>query len=442
MTDKIWGGSFKKPRISRAGWSLLGITLLVSLPLLSNYCTGGKELAFHLNRVESMKNMLREGTFTLREGSVFLLIPAGLGMLGMSVQTAYKSFLFLINLATACLGYFCFARIFRDKTLGILGSMLYTWAPYRLDLLYCRAAFGEIAALAFFPLVLCGICEIYREETESKQYRTIWIIPALGYTCMVQANILCFLLAAGFTLLVCILYFRRTFEKKRFLALCRTVLAFGLVNSVYLISVLGSLMNEEGNLWRNVGFIQEKGLYAVHYLMIFFSFGLSGDFAGNGIRGTEPLGVGFAVTLCILTYLWMLLTGRGEKSKRDALWNMGKIMAVIGGGIAVMSMNSFPWDYLRTRGNVFLRFETLLQSPAKLVAVVIPAFIFVACLSVRQMRENSPELWKYYLAAVMITAFVTTQFLVGDIIGSSARLDIVTAGDIPEITATGSEYLP
>ncbi len=429
-------------RISREAWCILGIVLLVSLPLLTNYCTGGKELAFHLKRIENLKSLLRSGNFAVREGSPFLMIPAGLGMLGMSVQTAYKSYLFLINVITAWIGYLCFGRMFQDKTAGILGSMLYTWAPCRFDLLYCRAALGEIAAFSFFPVVLYGIYRIYMEDTAAKQYKYVWVLPALGFTCIVQANILYFLLAAGFTLLVCILRPKETADKHRFFALCKMVLGFVVVNSGYLFPVLRSLMHEQESLWRNVGFIQEKGLCLAHYLWIFFRYGQAEAFSESGMVGTEPLGVGFAVTVCVITLLWLLFTGRRGDRKRDSLWNFGWTLAVTGMMLMLMSLNCFPWDFLRTAREVFLRFITLLQSPAKLMVLVILVFVFLSCLTIGTIKKNFPDMWRYYVAAVIVTAFVTTQFLVGDIVSSNGRLDIITAEDIPEAAAEGSEYLP
>ncbi len=442
MKIKAWSEGFRKRRICWPAWCILGIVLLASLPLFMNYCTGGRELAFHLRRIENMKDMLRSGSFAVREGTGFLMDPAVFRMFGMSVQNAYKCFLFLSNVLTAWIGYICFGRMFRDKAVGVLGSMLYAWAPYRFDLLYCRAAFGEIAAYSFFPLVLCGIYRIYTEETDTKQFQYVWVLPAVGFTGIVQSNILSFLMAAGFTLSVCMICMKRTFNKYRFLALCKMVLSFAVVNMIYLLPVLKSLANEEGNLWRDVGFIQKKGIYALNYLRIFFRYGQADIYEKNSMVGSEPVGVGFAVTICIIVYLWLLLVDRKRKEGNDELWKMGKIFAVLGGAFIWFSLNHFPWDYLRTVGNLFLRFITLLQSPVKFVVLVVLITVFLSCLTVRRIRAGYPTVWKYYLTAVIAAAVLTTQFLVGSIISSNGRLDIVTAADIPETVSDSSEYLP
>lgn len=425
------------------GWSIIGIILLASLPLLTNYCLYGTELYYQLNRIEVLKDSLQQGHLALREGSLFLLLPAVLRMFGMSVQTSYKTLLMLTNVATVVLAYYSFHRIFKDKVIGILGSIFYAWAPYHFSILYCSASLGESIAYAFLPLVLVGLYEIYTTETGEKIGNRTWITLAIAYTGMVQANVLSFLVAAGFTVLVCILRIKKTFKVQTLLALVKTVLAFGIVNSWYLLILAKGIAAGTGSTKFYIGgMIQEKGVYLAHYFLTFFYGGHGESFKDNGMQGTAPLGIGFVLTVCMLVYLWMLFVGKYKGDKKEATWGFTGTLTVAGAIVMVLSTNSFPWDFLRVYNGLFAFLTNLLQSPAKLIPLVIVCFAFVSCVVVVRLKENLSAYYGYILAIVIGIALVTSQFLVGDILSSNERLDIVATEDIPAVENIGSEYLP
>lgn len=432
-----------KRGMSYVGWSLLGIILLASLPLLTNYCLYGNELYYQLNRIESLRNALQGGQLGIREGSLFLMIPAVLRMLGVSVQNAYKMLLMLTNIATAGIAYYSFHKIFKDKVMGILGSIFCSWAPYRFSIMYCSASLGESIAFAFFPLILFGLYEIYTCEVGEKIQNRTWITLSIGYTGIIQANVLSFLLAAGFTVLVCVVRLKKTFKVQTLLALLKTVIAFGVVNSWYLLILAKGIVAGTGSEKFYIGsFIQEKGVYLAHYFLTFFYGGQVESFKEHGMQNTAPLGIGFVLTVCMLVYLWMHFVGKYKGDKTESTWSFAGTMTIVGVVAMLMSTNSFPWDYLRVFNGLFAFATNLLQSPAKFMTIVIICFAFVACVVVSRLKANLASYYGYILAIVIGIALVTSQFLVGDIIRSNTRLDIVEAENIPAVETLGSEYLP
>ncbi len=91
-------------------------------------------------------------------GDAFLYFPAILHLCGLSVTASYKVFVLLVNVFTA---YYAFSRIFANKSIGVIASLLWTLSLYRLECIYLRAAVGEYSALSFLPLVALGIVYIF-----------------------------------------------------------------------------------------------------------------------------------------------------------------------------------------------------------------------------------------------------------------------------------------
>ncbi|MBR6325665.1 MAG: hypothetical protein IKR61_02580 [Lachnospiraceae bacterium] len=162
---------------------LAGIFLLSALPaLLSRQVIPGHDIMFHMIRLESLAQQLKNGVFPVRmdalwmEGygypvpvlynDLFLYLPALMRIAGLSLKTAYKTYLLLVNLATVLLSWRCFTQIFRDRAIGGLLCLLYCMSTYRLLDLHTRAAVGEYSAFAFYPVLALAIWEIFDRERE------------------------------------------------------------------------------------------------------------------------------------------------------------------------------------------------------------------------------------------------------------------------------------
>lgn len=287
--------------------ALGGVALAVSVPLMTNYCIDGVNVSFYLRRLQK-----------ICPEDIFLLLPSLLVRAGAPVEFVYKLLLFGLNVATAGISYLCFYGIFRDRLTGVMGSMLYTWAPYRLNDLYCRADLGEAIALCFLPILFYGLYQICREETDSREYRRLWIVLALGYTLIVQAYLLSFLVAVGFTILYGILTWKRIFRRPALIVLLKTAAAF-LVCNLWLFLILFLRLRE--GTFSMAAFrgemIQSGGVFPSVFLQLFFLNGSSFRTAGVGTENMQPMGVGFAVTAGVLIFLWLVFVGRYRDRMED-----------------------------------------------------------------------------------------------------------------------------
>lgn len=228
----------------------------------------------------------------------FLLIPAVLRLIGFPIAAACGGYAFLVNLATALIAYFCFLGIFRDGMAGMLGSMLYTLAPYRVYNIYNRGAVGEYTAMIFLPLLCYGFYLIFTEDTEKKEYCYYWLLPVLGFSGIIQSHVLSCEISGAFTILLCLLCIRKVFRKRTFVELVKVVVGTVLANIWFLLPMLDMMLADQYRYSNNSGsYIQDRGILGSQIFFTLQNAGSNSRFQELGMQDTEPIYVGIAVLL-------------------------------------------------------------------------------------------------------------------------------------------------
>lgn len=192
-----------------------GITLLVSLPLLSHHIFMGHDILFHLARIEGIAASLAGGQFPVRlQGfqlagygypagyfypDLLLYLPALLRLAGLPLGLAYNLLCLSLNIITALLSAIAFTRISGSRRTGCIAASVYLLTLYRLVDLYSRAALGEAAALAFLPLALISLHLLLRRPRETRRHTVGLIIGATG---VLMSHILTSLLLTGAGILI------------------------------------------------------------------------------------------------------------------------------------------------------------------------------------------------------------------------------------------------
>ena len=192
-----------------------GITLLVSLPLLSHHIFMGHDILFHLARIEGIAASLAGGQFPVRlQGfqlagygypagyfypDLLLYLPALLRLAGLPLGLAYNLLCLSLNIITALLSAIAFTRISGSRCTGCLAASVYLLTLYRLVDLYSRAALGEATALAFLPLALISLHLLLRRPRETRRHTVGLIIGATG---VLMSHILTSLLLTGAGILI------------------------------------------------------------------------------------------------------------------------------------------------------------------------------------------------------------------------------------------------
>ncbi|MCD7862228.1 MAG: hypothetical protein LUG61_01630 [Lachnospiraceae bacterium] len=459
-----------------------GVAVLLSVPLFVNYCLEGEELYFHLLRIEGLKDGLLSGQFPVRiqpnwlegrgypvslfEGDVFLLIPALLRMAGLSVQTAYHIFLFLINLATVGIGYVCFRGLFCGRSdglgreneakassltkalpdgwvQGMIAAMLYACSPYRIYVMYGKADLGELLAMTFLPMVFCGMLRVLTVEDEEKSYRSAWLMPAVGLCAMFFSHITSLELAVFLCVLLCLAMGKAAFAKERLLTYLKILLATAVGCAWMLIPLLDAFLQKPYIRYVGSKAIQSKGALLLDYFILFAQAGTETDKSVSGMRNAVPTGAGFAVMVLLIGYFWILFTGRyREERQNSALWRMALRVTIVGAILMWMSTVSFPWDLIRK--NRLIQILTAgLNSPMELVPFVSVCLIFTGVVVVSQVqRSEKREVSLWVLTGVVVLAVAATQYLTNDYLKTRLPVYIYESSDLDTNEILGGAYLP
>lgn len=421
--------------IQKDVWWLLLITGVVSVPLLTDYCLGGSNLGATLSQINVACESLGKA-FPIRLGplgsmdygysgasfqaNVFYLFPALLHLLGMELGSAYKWALLLLNLATALLADVCFRKISGRREIGLIGSMLYTWCPYRCSEMYLTGDLGELAAWTFLPLIALGIWLLYRKDGENKDGGQAWVALTWGFSLVAVSSTVVLSVAAVMTAVFLLVMGRETLRKERILALGKTAAVTVLVNAWFLAPMLMRMRDASNVAPMLVRSFREKGIFLVQYLTIFSWGGDGTDFAVNGIESAQAIGPGIAVTALMIFCLWAMFTGLYSAAADSVSAQQRHILKKAmwtGAILMLLSSNLFPWDLMQDRNMLCSVILALLYTPAKLGIGAGLCLVLAACLFLAILAGNLKEkAYKILLLAVVSVSFGTTQFFLGNLL--------------------------
>mgnify|MGYP006968286968 CR=1 FL=1 len=236
---------------------IVAISVFVSVHIFDGFLFNTQDLAFHLLRIEGLKEGLRSRQIPVKMqpnwlegygypvsvyyGDLFLYIPAILRIIGFPLQFSYGVFIFMINLATSGIAFWCCFKISRDRAVSVVSMCLYVLNPYRLTDIYERNAIGETLALTFLPLVIYGMFNVFASDCFEKSYKKSWIPLVIGFTGIIESHILTCVICSIFVIMDCIMHWKKIFEKARFIVLAKTVIFTSLLNAGFIFPCITSM---------------------------------------------------------------------------------------------------------------------------------------------------------------------------------------------------------
>ena len=396
---------------------LAGIALLASLPLFSNYLYFGHDLDYHLQRITAMAAELSYGQFPVRLTTdslngygyanplcyceLFLTLPALLYNAWLPLRTCYQVYIFAVTLATAAIAYYSFGTITASRKLGLLGAGLYTLSCYRMVCIYVRAAVGEYTAIAFLPLILAGLYNIY--TTEKPRFAQ-WAPMAFGMAALVQCHLLSCELIALLLVVFCLLRLRETLRPARLLAWLKAALLALALSAWYFFPFL--ISTREINLMVNgplIGKIQGQGTYLVQ-LFSPFGCGYGGTADGTSSDMTLTLGLPLAAGFVLVIYC---LLRRERWRQQETLHRMqtafGFAMLTL-----VLSLRVFPWDGVQNwLGRAAGKMAGMFQYPWRFLSLATVLLCLAVLLAVQLLQEKNVRLAKGAAAALAACALLT-----------------------------------
>ena len=431
---------------------LAGIALLASLPLFSNYLYFGHDLDYHLQRITAMAAELSYGQFPVRLTTdslngygyanplcyceLFLTLPALLYNAWLPLRTCYQVYIFAVTLATAAIAYYSFGTITASRKLGLLGAGLYTLSCYRMVCIYVRAAVGEYTAIAFLPLILAGLYNIY--TTEKPRFAQ-WAPMAFGMAALVQCHLLSCELIALLLVVFCLLRLRETLSPARLLAWLKAALLALALSAWYFFPFL--ISTREINLMVNgplIGKIQGQGTYLVQLFSPFgCGYGGTADGTSNDMTLTFglPLAVGFMLVIyCLLRReRW-----RQQETLRRMQTAFGFAMLTL-----VLSLRVFPWDGVQNwLGRAAGKMAGMFQYPWRFLSLATVLLCLAVLLAVQLLQEKNVRLAKGAAAALAACALLTVGVVQTQITtGMSEQAYNVFLNRQPNATTGVGEYL-
>lgn len=440
------------------------ITVFASLPLMTDYIISSGDVGYHLMRIEGLKDGIVSGQFPVRiapkwlqgygyADAVFygqtLLLPAALfRMTGFTVTTSYRLFILCINLATAWLAYYCFRRIFGHPYVGLLCSMLYTLSIYRLYKLYMRGSLGEALGLMFLPLIAYGFWRVFTEDHRAKAYRFCFIPLTVGFAGIIQTHMLTCELVGGFTVLLCIVLWRRVFRRETFWALAKTVICSVLIAAWFIVPFLDYMLT--GDFMIQHAYertIQERGLYLAHLFSVYPFAGSNVFPAEEGMVHAMPVGIGFALLVCLLLWCYLLVLGRKTVQDRGGLQKRYQTLGNIGLGFAalamLMSLSAFPWNSIQFLHRITATLVSSLQFPERTLMIAGIGAVLVAGVLARWTLGQENKGWRIAFFGVMAALTVLTSLLLlDDFTHNGSFVRIYNAEGMGSGYIAGQEYLP
>ena len=431
---------------------LAGIALLASLPLFSNYLYFGHDLDYHLQRITAMAAELSYGQFPVRLTTdslngygyanplcyceLFLTLPALLYNAWLPLRTCYQVYIFAVTLATAAIAYYSFGTITASRKLGLLGAGLYTLSCYRMVCIYVRAAVGEYTAIAFLPLILAGLYNIY--TTEKPRFAQ-WAPMAFGMAALVQCHLLSCELIALLLVVFCLLRLRETLRPARLLAWLKAALLALALSAWYFFPFL--ISTREINLMVNgplIGKIQGQGTYLVQ-LFSPFGCGYGGTADGTSNDMTLTLGLPLAAGFMLVIYC---LLRRERWQQQETLHRMqtafGFAMLTL-----VLSLRVFPWDGVQNwLGRAAGKMAGMFQYPWRFLSLATVLLCLAVLLAVQLLQEKNVRLAKGAAAALAACALLTVGVVQTQITtGMSEQAYNVFLNRQPNATTGVGEYL-
>lgn len=232
--------------------ALAGITALISLPLWIFGIHNGDDLQVQFLRIEAILQALRSGQFPARissitlfglgypfsiyENDLFLYFPALLRLTGFSVISAYKIYVSAVNLGTVLISYYSFKHIFKNRSIGLLLTLLYASSPFRMMSVYFRAAVGEYTGQTFLPLLALAVYRICFEKNGSfrKGFCNAFLMTA-AMSGIIGSDLPSAITAGLMALLLCLICGRKSTLRITFLTFFCAVGLTLLVNLYFLV---------------------------------------------------------------------------------------------------------------------------------------------------------------------------------------------------------------
>lgn len=432
---------------------LIMIALLASVPSFMDGLGVGHDLPFHLARIDGIAQGLKSGQFPVRMnglfndgygypvdifyGDVLLYIPAILRLIGFTVVSAYKIYVFVINLLTALSCYYCGKEIFNHKKIGLVVSASYTLASYRMLDIWTRGAVGEYTSMIFLPVIALALWKIYVDDIKSNEYKRNALLLAGGMLGLLYTHILSIEMATFVIVGIAMVLLKKTLRKETFCVLLGAVVIFVLVGLAFLVPFVDYYLNTDTMVKassENMHYIQDRGAYISDYFSTFKNV-----LGGSSTDSAQRMQLSPGLVLISALVIAIFLIAINKATRKIKIFTVGSCLLLL------LASNLFPWNQLAASSRLGNMFGTI-QFPWRYIGI---ALVFLALLlgAVIQygieMQLYNEKLLYATAAGVFVTFTIFLSMYSNGIVQcrtiDTAELAQYTGGSIS--ATNGEEYL-
>lgn len=375
-------------------FALLFLIMLFFYPLHE-----GHDIQSHYGRLNALYQAIKDGVFpvyfdqSMVNGYGFatryfygdlVLLPFALLIPYIGIISAYKVMMIFYSLLCGLLTFVSTDKVFKNKYIAFISTILFTFSYYRLYDVYNRAAVGETICLTFFPLILWGAYEIIKGD-----YRK-WYIIAIGFTMMIFAHVNTPAIVA-FTLIIFLLFNYKAFvkEPKRLYYL---ILAGGVTiifTAYFIFPLFEQLLSNEfyfntdngKRLTSNVIFGEP-----VKYI-------IRGLFSGPTYVVPEIAGIGIVITMIICSRIFIF---KDDEVKRADIY-------LIIGIICLFIISPFyPWRTFPFNIIGFIQFSWRFYAVATFIFCIAAAVYYYKALKTEKRRYIAGIPFLFILTVIVI----------------------------------------
>lgn len=271
---------------------------------------------------------------------------------------------------------------------------MYVLALFRLIGIYQRAVVGEWTAMAFTPLLILGLWEIYSKTNQKKA----WIYVVAGSFGLMATHILSTIMVVVFVVIFMLLLIKRTFQKEVWVPILKVVLGALLVNAYFIVPFLDSYARNE-LITVDLGPIYEWSAYLRQIFSTRYQAYLNEVL--NGMEMEMPISIGYASLFIALAAIYVVFKDKPQKNKAAL-----SILLVLFGISIVASTNIFPYRWIYQNGSFLRTVCRVLQFPYRLLSVSTVLITAIAAILLGYARENGRKVLTILMIVMMTLSCV------------------------------------
>ena len=247
---------------------------------------------------------------------------------------------------------------------------------------------------------------------------------------------------------ICVVYIKRVFTKPVFMAFVKAVGLTLLIHLGFLVPFVDYMVTGKFNVnannggWRVEQNIQEYGAFLSQLGQLFYGAGGGNLPRSMGTEGEMPIGVGFGLVLALAVFLFMVFK-LSKEEKKQFVWKLARVSALVAGVSLFMSTCYFPWEPLR-KTNVLIRYIVInLQFPWRFCTIASVALALLwCCLLYLALQKWNRKVVIGTTAGVLFLSLLTAGCFMVDVLREGNAFQAVFSQDMDTNVESGEEYLP